>query len=74
MIISGPFSTPAPENDQDQATLYLNIMDFGWSGKKSLVNTKYKTAEKPEWKSEVIVDNVNDNSSEESFHFYINDN
>ena len=72
MIISGPFSTPAPENDQDQATLYLNILDFG--GKKSLVNTKYKTAEKPEWKSEVIVDNVNDNSSEESFHFYINDN
>ena len=49
MIISGPFSTPAPENDQDQATLYLNIMDFGWSQKKSLVNTKYKTAEKPEW-------------------------
>ena len=34
---------------QDQATLYLNILDFGWGGKKSLVTTKYKSAEKPEW-------------------------
>ena len=24
-------------------------MDFGWGGKKILVNTKYKSAEKPEW-------------------------
>ena len=34
---------------QDQATLYLNILDYGLGGTKRLVDTKYKTAEKPEW-------------------------
>ena len=33
---------------QDQATLYLNLLDYGLVGYKSLV-TKYKTAQKPEW-------------------------
>ena len=34
---------------QDQATLYLNLLDYGLVGYKSLVDTKYKTAQKPEW-------------------------
>ena len=33
----------------DQATLYLNILGYGNGGSKSLVDTKFKTAEKPEW-------------------------
>ena len=32
---------------QDQATLYLNLSDYGLGGYKSLVDTKYKTAQLP---------------------------
>ena len=34
---------------QNQAILYLNILDYGNGGSKSLVTTKNRTAEKPEW-------------------------
>ena len=33
----------------DQTTLYLNILGYGKGGSKSLVDTKFKNAEKPEW-------------------------
>ena len=33
----------------DQATLYLNILGYGKGGNKSLSDTKFKKAEKPEW-------------------------
>ena len=33
----------------DQATLYLNILGYGKGGTKSLVDTKFKSAEKPVW-------------------------
>ena len=33
----------------DQTTLYLNILGYGKGGSKSLVDTKFKKAEKPKW-------------------------
>ena len=33
----------------DQAALYLNILGYGKGGNKSLSDTKFKKAEKPEW-------------------------
>ena len=34
---------------KDQATLYFNLLDYGLGGLKSLVDTKYKNAQKQEW-------------------------
>ena len=37
------------ENVSEQLTLYLNILGYGVGGDKSLVKTKFKTANKPVW-------------------------
>jgi len=34
---------------RDQAQLYLNLLEYGLGGRKSLVTTKFKTAEKPKF-------------------------
>ena len=37
------------DNVEVQLTVYLNILGYGIGGDKSLVNTKFKTATKPDW-------------------------
>ena len=50
---------------RDQAQLFLNLLEYEQGGRKSLVTTKYKTAEKPKfWPDSISFDKYDHPSSE----------